>query len=269
MKFPTLDAGARGAVTRWLLLALAALIASGLYSVLLVASRTPGVQEYIPWIDFFHTALVVHVDLSVLIWFLSFAGVIWSAAGRCGQYLWEGVAFWLVAAGTAVITFAPFLGAGDPLMNNYVPVLQHPLFFAGLLLVGAGFTLLVLGRLAVSVPRAGGDDSEVAIYTSIVAAAVAVAALVLSWVLVPGDQQPTVYFEYLFWGGGHVIQFADTLLMLIAWIWLAQRIGAPLAISSRVTSWLFVLTVVPVLAAPLIYLLYGAFSLGDCHPPIW
>ena len=34
-----------------------------------------------PVADLFHVALVVHVDLSVLVWFVAFAGVFWSLAG--------------------------------------------------------------------------------------------------------------------------------------------------------------------------------------------
>ena len=62
----------------WLLLGLIALIASGIFSILLVLSRTPYLQNVFPVADFFHVALVVHVDLSVLVWFLAFAGVVWS-----------------------------------------------------------------------------------------------------------------------------------------------------------------------------------------------
>ena len=62
---------------QWLKLGVTALAGSGLFAILLVASRTPGVQEIIPWIDFFRTALVVHVDLSVLVWFLAFGAVLW------------------------------------------------------------------------------------------------------------------------------------------------------------------------------------------------
>ena len=47
----------------WLWLGLLALIGSGIYSVLLVASRTPGVNQLLPVADFFRVALVVHVDL--------------------------------------------------------------------------------------------------------------------------------------------------------------------------------------------------------------
>ena len=43
----------------------------------------PGDRSLFPTQDFFRTALVVHVDQSVLIWFLAFAGVLWAlAAGR-------------------------------------------------------------------------------------------------------------------------------------------------------------------------------------------
>ena len=48
----------------------------GLCALLLVLSRTPGSQALFPWVDFFRTALVVHVNQSVLIWFLAMAGVI-------------------------------------------------------------------------------------------------------------------------------------------------------------------------------------------------
>ena len=52
----------------WLWLGLVALIGSGLFSLLLVAARTPGVNTWLPAADFFRVALVVHVDLSVLVW---------------------------------------------------------------------------------------------------------------------------------------------------------------------------------------------------------
>jgi len=66
----------------WLKLGVASLLLAGFFSILLVFSRTPAIQEIIPFVDFFHVALVVHVDLSVLIWFVSFAGVLWSLTAK-------------------------------------------------------------------------------------------------------------------------------------------------------------------------------------------
>ena len=55
----------------WLWLGLLALVGAGVFSILLVAARTPGVNQWLPAADFFRVALVVHVDLSVLVWFIS------------------------------------------------------------------------------------------------------------------------------------------------------------------------------------------------------
>ena len=65
----------------WLALATVALIGSGLFALLLVGARTPGLNALLPGVDFFHVALVVHVDLSVLVWFLAMAGLLWTLAG--------------------------------------------------------------------------------------------------------------------------------------------------------------------------------------------
>lgn len=69
----------------WLWLCVLALLGAGIFSLLLVVSRTPYVSEIIPWIGFFHSALVVHVNLSVLVWSLSFAGILWSLNQRPGK----------------------------------------------------------------------------------------------------------------------------------------------------------------------------------------
>ena len=127
----------RRLATGWLLLGVSALVASGVFSVLLVLSRTPGLKELFPVADFFRVALVVHVDLSVLVWFVAFAGVFWSLAGSRQWLLAGRAALLLCALGTLGMVVAPFLGSARPVMANYVPVLDGPLFLAGLLVFGA------------------------------------------------------------------------------------------------------------------------------------
>jgi hypothetical protein len=58
-----------------------------------------------PLIDFFRVALVVHVNLSVLIWLLSMAGAMWSLSSTRDMPAWDRVSFWLAALGTAVVIF--------------------------------------------------------------------------------------------------------------------------------------------------------------------
>ena len=64
-----------------------------------------------------------------------------------------------------------------------------------------------------------------------------------------------IYFEVLFWGGGHTLQFQHALLMVVAWLWIAVQpgqfgVGAirvdlahfvdspqPMAVHSNSTGW--------------------------------
>lgn len=250
--------------TAWLLLALGALVVGGVFTLLIVLSRTPGVQDIIPWVDFFHTALVVHVDLTVLVWFLAFAGVLWSlnGTGRCAGCGWA--ALWLAVLGTLVISLSPFLGAAAPFMNNYVPVLRHPLFFAGLGLFGVGFSVLVVDGLLNSRPLAARGGRERALrfglWTGLVTGLASVLALVASYLGLPDTLTGEHYYELLFWGGGHTLQFTHTQLMLVAWLWLAAVSNADTPLSPRVCVALLALGGAPVLLVPLIYLLYEVSS---------
>src|SRR5262252_9088862 len=115
----------------WFGLCIAALCASGILAVLLVLSRTPGLAAMFPVANFFHTALVAHVDLSVLVWFVAFAGGLWSlnSTPRLLGLGWTALAFTI--AGAALIAVAPFVG-GAAIMANYVPVIESPWFLVGL-----------------------------------------------------------------------------------------------------------------------------------------
>ncbi|MCB1829396.1 MAG: cytochrome C oxidase subunit I, partial [Gammaproteobacteria bacterium] len=239
------DAKSQRLTSAWLMLALGSLVVAGLLTILIVMSRTPGVQEIFPWIDFFHTALVVHVDLTVLVWFLSCAGIFWTlnSTGKCSRCGWG--ALWLAVIGTAVISLSPFLGAGSPLMNNYVPVLQDPIFFVGLGVFGLGFTLLVLRGLLYSKPMgravSGAGALRFGLMTGLVIALISVAAVVASYLGIPEIIEGQHYYELLFWGGGHTIQFTHIQLMLVAWLWLATMSGLNVKLSPRIAVLLFAL----------------------------
>jgi cytochrome c oxidase subunit 1 len=247
----------------WLLLALASLVIGGLFTILIVLSRTPFFQEVIPWVDFFHTALVVHVDLTVVVWFLSFAGVFWSLMiNRCLSCGW--LALFLSVMGTLVICSAPFVGDGYPLMNNYVPVLQLPVFFWGLGIFGLGFTVLVLHGIISShlnISEEGAGALRFGLFTALLTAFIAIVALLWSYFEIQSkDLSEQYYYELLFWGSGHVVQFTHTQLMLVAWLWLATISGAALSITPRVAIFLFALGIAPTLLTPFIYLAYEVNS---------
>ncbi len=259
--------------TGWLLLALSALVGSGLFSVLLVLARTPGLQRLFPVADFFHVALVVHVDLSVLVWFSAFAGMLWTLSSRPRYPVLASAALALATLGAIVMAAAPFLGKGAPVMSNYVPVLDDSVFLYGLSLFGAGFGLLIVRQLLAPARFAIGLDGEGALRfglnASVVAAAIALIALAWSWVEMPAGLSGKPYYELLFWGGGHAIQFTWTLLMLVAWLWLATLVGAPLPLSPRLAVLLFAIALASVFAVPLIYLAWDVGSIEHQRLHTW
>ncbi|MBI4740993.1 MAG: cbb3-type cytochrome c oxidase subunit I [Betaproteobacteria bacterium] len=258
----TISSGTPVALARaWLWLGVMALIGSGLLAMLLVFSRTPGIQDVFPLKDLFRAALVVHVDLSVAIWFMAFAAVIWSAVGGAGLARMGWTGFGLAALGTAVMTVSPFFPGAEPVLNNYIPVLQQPVFFASLWICGAGFSLAVLRALITIWPQHfARSPFQVGTFLSAVAAFFALAAFFWSWWMVPRIEEK-IYYEVLFWGGGHTLQFQHALLMVIAWLWVAGALGRPPPVSPRALSALFCVAALPLLVVPAIYLMVPAGSL--------
>lgn len=244
----------------WLTLGIAALVASGFYSILLVLSRTPAIQDVIPLLDFFHIALVVHVDLSVLIWFLAFEGVLWALLDNGRLLAMAKLSFWLCAAGTVVIALSPFLGADQPLMNNYVPVLAHPVYFAGLFLFGAGFLLLVIRALWFASAGQSSPALVFALKAAAFAAGLSIAALLASYAGLPAGLKDVTDFEVFFWGGGHILQFTHSIMLLIVWLWLASATGSGLSIQSSTLRILFAIAAAPVLLAIPIYMMHEVSS---------
>lgn len=263
------SAGARHLTIGWLLLSYGALVIGGLFTILIVLSRTPYFQEIIPFIDFFHTALVVHVDMTVLVWFLGFAGVLWSlnSSTRCLKCGWFALA--LSVLGTLVIAAAPFVGDGKPLMNNYIPVLQHPVFLVGLGLFGLGFTLLVLNGLFFSNPvrsKMSGDGAlRFGLYTGLIAGLLSVFILVLSYIDMPAFAESTYFYELLFWDAGHALQFMHIALMLVSWLWLATIAGVSLKLSPRVALFVFLIGLIPIIMTPFVYTMFDLGSTMHKH----
>lgn len=265
---------ARLALARgWLWLGLAALIGSGLFSVLLVVSRTPYVNQWLPAANFFHISLVLHVDLSVLVWFVAMAGLLWSLHGGTRARAMGWLALWVTAAGTLAMALAPFLDPGEPIMANYIPVLESPLFLAGLVVFGMGAILLAL-RSLLAAPRLGlqygGDGAlDFGLSAAAVATAVGVLCFAWSWAVLPTTLHDKTYYEILFWGGGHALQFTWTLLMLVSWLWLASACGARLVLSPRVTVLLFLLALAGVFVIPYAYLAYDVASVEHRNLLTW
>ena len=257
----------------WLALGVGALAASGLLAVFLALARTPGIGRFLPAGDFFRTVLVAHVDLSVLVWFVAFAGTVWSLNSTARGLALGRAALGLAATGAMLIAIAPFVDPAMPIMANYIPVVDGPVFKSGLAVFGAGAALLVARGLfaspLVGVRLDGAGALRFGVNASLVACAVALLAFAWSFAAVPRTLGPQAYYELAFWGGGHVLQFAWTLLLLVAWLVLADASGTRVPISPRVVALLFALQLVAVFATTLVYLGHDVASVEHHRLQTW
>lgn len=263
---PLSSKGAVRTAAAWIKLGLTALVLAGIFSLLLVLARTPVVQGWIPLIDFFRVALVVHVNLSVLIWLLAFSAVLWTMGCDDDSGTWDRVSLGLGVSGTAIVVLAPFAGAADPQMSNYVPVLQSPLFFAGLILFAAGIASHVL-RALLGYRRIGAELTGTAalragLSIAAIVTGVAFACVLASWSGLPDHMDGQIYYEFLFWGGGHVIQFSYTLLMMICWVVLACSSGCRIELTPRLLLVFLVFLALPIIVVPFFYLAHDVSSPG-------
>jgi len=271
----------------WAVIAIGSLAFSGALALLLVLSRVPQTQVLLPWSwqSFFYAALVTHVILSFVVWFLAVLGalsvlVLANAApttesGAVGAGTGAvrgtvrgtvrgaglGLPGMISAAVGAVLLLVPtLLNDGEPSLNNYVPILVHPVYYLGLAMVGLGVALPVI-RLLLN-PSAFRDNSGLGVAVAGLCYLVALACIGLAGVSLPDGIDTHTLNERLFWGGGHVLQFVNTALMLTAWTMIAERTLGKAPLPHRLYTVVMGAMLVFVLPGPVFYALYDILGLA-------
>lgn len=253
-------------LSRWLTLAIGSLLLSGLLALLLVIGRAPGLSALVQDPGFFRRCLVVHVDLSLLVWLYAFiAGLLSLLAeqrsvgrlARSGPYVAAGgVLLMLVGAGVR---------GARPVVANYVPVIDHWSFLLGLLVLVIGIVLGVVDRRLLPATHVRLADppvpaaAVVGLRATLVALLLAVLTFAMSFIHLPPGLTADVRYEILFWGGGHVLQLASTCAMVSVWLMLLGQLTGKAPIRREVAAVCFGLLVVPWGVAPLL----PAYGLQD------
>lgn len=247
-RFP---AAARG----WFAFGIGSLVLAGLLSLLLVVGRLP----FLGWLFtdplFFKRALVVHVDLAIVVWFQAgtLAYLAWAVGSRVPRGLTVAS---LVLAGLGIhgLLAGAVMPGAQPILANYVPVVDHPVFLAGLVAWFAGGGLYFAGALAVPAGSSVAlpDDTLVALRASAAAQLIALATFAAAWhSTLPG--LPAIgYYELVAWGGGHVMQVGNVALMLALWLWLLRRWSGQSVVSPTTIRWLAVALVLPQAVMPVL-----------------
>lgn len=219
---------------KFLWLGVVALAVAGVFAVLLVAARTPQLKQFTIMQGIFDVALVVHVDLSVLVWFFCVLGmgvaqVTQPYAGRWPY--WLQAAFITLALATLLMALSPLDAPWQVIKSNYIPVLHNPPFLLSLGLLSAGLLLLAVPPVLICASWA--RLRTITLVDMGFSAAALCVLLALIGFFLSAQQLPVGltlerHYEILFWAGGHIFQFVFTLLMMAAWLALLAALGLDL-----------------------------------------
>ena len=257
----------------WLLMAVLSLVFAGVFAMLVASARTPGIEDLLPLgRDHIFVALVGHVVLAVVIWFLAFEGFLWIYTTTCviNHRVYSPFAGWvsigLCSIGVALVVVSAVFGLGSAELANYVPVLLTPYFYAGLIFFAAGI-LINLVNMFLTVARAKAQGATLPTVTfGMVTAGVAVFAAFSCFALSGYYQVATgkafFDFERLFWGGGHILQFANTIAMVTVWMYLAYLIYGKEPIGSGKAKLLYAFYLLFIIPAPFLYFIYDTADSG-------
>ncbi len=249
----------------WLTMSIGTLILSGLFSVIIVFARAPYIGEWLFDPLFAKRGLVVHVDLALLIWLYAFlCGMFVLLPTKQSGNRMLPLGYTLGITGVTLMVLTIFIPAAEPVLSNYIPVLNHPLFIGGLILFAAGVCCTILNaRLLPQSKAATNETSSTSIFPASSIPGFRSAALLLlvsfitffgAWLGTPTDFTTHTYYELTIWGGGHILQFVNVAVMLSVWIILLGKLLNRNPISYRWSALLFGIFTLPVLAAPLLTL---------------
>jgi hypothetical protein len=241
----------------WFLFAVGSLVLAGLLSLLLVVGRLPFLGAVFTDPLFFKRALVVHVDLALVVWFqagaLAFLGL---AVGGALPRPLVGLSFACCGAGLAGLLAGAVQPGAQPILANYVPVIDHPVFLTGLAAWFVGTGLFSLGALTVAVPRGSAlpDEVVVALRASAAGQILALATFAAAWRTTLPGLPALGYYELVAWGGGHVLQSANVATMLGLWLLLLHRWSGSAVLSGPASRWLLSALIAPHALLPVLAL---------------
>lgn len=212
----------------WFILSVVSLAFSGVYSFLPLILRAPFLADLLKLKDFFKVSLIVHVNLAVLVWFLSSSAMLMSIIIRKPLIPLSFIAFFTSMIGSVFIIASPFIGASEAILNNYIPILHNLSFIIGISLFISGISIQVILSL-VSYKNVKNNPINLSIYISALTFLVAVICFIKSVTemkIITKDRFIDLmeYYELLFWGAGHILQFNYIQLIIVVWLVIIARL---------------------------------------------
>lgn len=246
----------------WLFTGVIAVAIAGLYSLPLAAARSPQVRENPVLQRLFQDALVVHVNLSVLVWFITIACLFWSLSTRNSRHFLpylEEAALSCFGLGILFMIVSPLDPQAIAYRSNYIPTISSPVFLLSLSLLFCGVAFMLF-KLFTSKLEGFSTSIRFGIISAGWITLIALSCFIWSHHLMPAIMEGEQYFELLFWGGGHVLQFTHTQMLMVVWLLLAAIIAPQKSLPHKVVIALFSVGLIATLTSPIAYLRYAVES---------
>ncbi|QMV45676.1 hypothetical protein HC358_00695 [Wolbachia pipientis] len=242
---------------QWIFLAVCALACSGLLSIIVIFLRLPFISSLIPSAQYiFDNALVIHVNLSILVWMCSIISLLFTINLQ-NTNSWFNFSWVLSTLSMLLMFTSAFVPNTEVIKSNYIPVLQNKLFLFGLglfttsILVNA--MLAYTSKKEVSFLSVGQIGLVIILVSSFL-------CFVLAYQNMPPDlyhSDKNLFYEYLFWGSGHLLQFAFTQGMFLVYLIISD---VSLASSNKITILPLFINTILAIGAPFVYFVYPVDS---------
>ncbi len=256
----------------WLLFAVTSAGIAGFLAFMVAMTRTPAIK-LLPSARIFHVILVGHVTFALTIWLLAFISAVWVyvTARACQGRLfslplgWSGLA--VSVLGSIVLLISIIMARGEALMTDYVPLLDIAVFHIGFAIFLSGIVITVINILLSLITRTGKAPLSVPAYGAMIGAfctLIAVTSLAAAFITLGfgAGANPTFdYYQALFWGMGHSLQYTSVVTMVIIWYLLAKISFGPTPTSERWLKFILTLFAILIIPAPIFYFIREAIEL--------
>jgi cytochrome c oxidase subunit 1 len=234
------------------------LLIGGIGAILLALTRWPAVH-LLP-AEWYYRILTLHGLDMLIVMILNFEIAILYFAGPVllNSRLWSNALAWicfvLMLVGAVMFNIAILSGTSDVLMTSYVPLMAHPSFYLGIILLAVGTLLGVInffGTLYIA-KRDGTYEGSVplVVFGAIAAAIIAVVTLLHGAVtLIPTflwsagllESIDAQWYRITWWGLGHMSQQVNVCAMVSVWYLIATLTTGAKPVSQLVCRSAFVL----------------------------
>jgi len=197
----------------WFKLALFSIGVGAYFALILGLSRTPIGHILFP-LDYFHYALIGHVNLVLICWLLAFTVYLWGVYLKGGYFKYSCL---ISGVGVILIIGSVTSAKGSPLTNNYAPILINPHFFAGMGFFIFGFAIEVISYIRNAFRHFKSNKVVLhLVFISVIIASLIISAIITSLIKFnPESYSETMYYEYFFWSPGHIHQILNGVVFLI------------------------------------------------------